>query len=195
VFTHGSKEASDRRIREFMDGGYRALASLRDQGVIAALGAGVNEWQVCERMAREGDFDIFLLAGRYTLLEQEALGSFLPYCSERDIAIVLGGPYNSGILATGPKSGAFYNYEPAPPEILDRVARIERVCDVHGVKLIEAALRFPLGHPAVVSVIPGAQTPQEVYRNAEIIRARIPGALWSDLKTEGLLHPDAPVPA
>jgi D-threo-aldose 1-dehydrogenase len=195
IFTHGSKEASDRRIREFMDGGYRALAGLREQGVIAAIGAGVNEWQVCERMAREGDFDLFLLAGRYTLLEQEALESFLPFCVERGIGIALGGPYNSGILATGPVPGAFYNYDPAPPEILDRVARIEKVCTAHGVKLIEAALRFPLGHPAVVSVIPGAQTPEEVWRNSEILRARIPASLWSDLKAEGLLRPDAPVPA
>jgi D-threo-aldose 1-dehydrogenase len=195
VFTHGSKEASDRRIQEFMRGGYRALAALREQGVVAAIGAGVNEWQVCERMAREGDFDLFLLAGRYTLLEQEALETFLPYCTERGIGIVLGGPYNSGILASGPKPGAFYNYDPAPPEVLERVARIERVCSAHGVRLIEAALRFPLGHPAVVSVVPGAQTAQEVHRNAEIIRARIPGGLWDDLKTEGLLRPDAPAPA
>jgi D-threo-aldose 1-dehydrogenase len=193
VFTHGSREASDRRIREFMDGGYRALAELRDQGVIAAFGAGVNEWQVCERMAHEGDFDLFLLAGRYTLLEQEALDSFLPYCTRSGIGIVLGGPYNSGVLATGPISGAFYNYDPAPPEVLNRVQRIEQVCKAHGVKLIEAALRFPLGHPAVVSVIPGAQSPEQVRRNAEIIRARIPDGLWSDLKTEGLLHPAAPV--
>lgn len=195
VFTHGSKEAADRRIREFMDSGYRALASLRDQGVIAAIGAGLNEWEICERMAREGDFDLFLLAGRYTLLEQEALETFLPYCVGRGIGIMLGGPYNSGILATGAKPGAYYNYDPAPPHILERVARIEQVCSAHGVRLIEAALRFPLGHPAVLSVIPGAQTPQEVYRNAEIIKTRIPGALWSDLKAEGLLRPDAPVPA
>jgi len=194
IFTHGSKEASDRRIGEFMEGGYRALSSLRDQGVIAAIGAGVNEWQVCERMAHEGDFDLFLLAGRYTLLEQEALETFLPYCVERGIGIAVGGPYNSGILATGPKPGAHYNYDPAPPEILERVSRIEEVCHAHGVKLIEAALRFPLGHPAIVSVIPGAQTPQEVLRNAEIIQARIPDALWSDLKMQGLLHPLAPVP-
>jgi D-threo-aldose 1-dehydrogenase len=195
VFTHGSKEASDRRIREFMEGGYRALHELRAQGAIAAIGAGVNEWQVCETMARAGDFDLFLLAGRYTLLEQEALDSFLPLCVERGIGIALGGPYNSGILATGPRPGAFYNYDPAPPAILDRVARIERVCTAHGVRLIEAALRFPLAHPAVVSVIPGAQSADEVRRNAQVLRARIPAALWTDLKAEGLLRPDAPVPA
>jgi D-threo-aldose 1-dehydrogenase len=194
IFTHGSKEASDARIREFMEGGYKALHELRGQGVIAAIGAGVNEWQVCETMARAGDFDLFLLAGRYTLLEQESLDSFLPLCVERGIGIVLGGPYNSGILASGPRPGAYYNYDVAPPEILERVRRIEEVCAAHGVALIEAALRFPLGHPAVVSVIPGAQSADEVRRNAEIIGARIPPALWDNLKAEGLLRPDAPVP-
>jgi D-threo-aldose 1-dehydrogenase len=194
VFTHGSKEASDRRIREFMEGGYRALHELRAQGVVAAIGAGVNEWQVCEAMARAGEFDLFLLAGRYTLLEQEALDSFLPLCGERGIGIVLGGPYNSGILATGARPGAFYNYDPAPPAILDRVERIDRVCTAHGVRLAEAALRFPLAHQAVVCVVPGAQSAAEVQRNAEILRAPIPASLWSDLKSEGLLRPDAPVP-
>lgn len=194
VYTHGSPAAADRRIGEFMAGGYRAMSRLREEGVVDAIGAGINEWQIAERLAREGDFDVFLLAGRYTLLEQELLTSFLPYCVERGIGIALGGPYNSGILATGPKPGAYYNYTAAPQEILDRVSRIEKVCAAHGVKLIEAALRFPLGHPAVVSVIPGAQMPEEVRRNAEILKARIPTALWSDLKAEGLLHRDAPVP-
>jgi D-threo-aldose 1-dehydrogenase len=194
VFTHGSKEASDRRIKELMEGGYKAMEQLRSEGTVKAIGAGINEWQVAETLARAGNFDVFLLAGRYTLLEQEALQSFLPYCEEKKIGIVLGGPYNSGILATGPKPGAFYNYDPAPPAILDRVARIERVCAEHGVKLVEAALRFPLGHPCVVSVIPGGQSPQEVTRNAEIMGATIPASLWQDLKDEGLLRGDAPVP-
>jgi D-threo-aldose 1-dehydrogenase len=194
VFTHGSEEASDRRIREFLEGGYPALHRLRQEGVVKAIGAGVNEWQVCERLARSGDFDLFLLAGRYTLLEQEALETFLPLCLERGIGIVLGGPYNSGILATGAKPGAFYNYEPAPQPILDRVAAIQRVCEAHGVRIAEAALRFPLGYPAVVSVIPGAQSPQEVRRNAETLAARIPPTLWSDLKSAGLMRQDAPVP-
>jgi D-threo-aldose 1-dehydrogenase len=195
VWTHGTKEASDRRIAEFMSGGYKALHRLREEGVIAAFGAGLNEWQVCERLAREGEFDLFLLAGRYTLLEQEALETFLPLCEEKGIRIVLGGPYNSGILATGVKSGrANYNYKPAPPEILDRVARIERICEAHGVKLAEAALRFPLSHPAVLAVIPGAVTPEEAQTNADILGARIPPALWADLKAERLIRDDAPVP-
>src|ERR1700735_476536 len=137
VHTHGSKEAADARIKEFMTGGYRALDQLRASGAIKAIGAGINEWDVAERLARSGDFDVFLLAGRYTLLEQEALESFLPYCVEKNIGVVIGGPYNSGILATGAKRGAFYNYAPASPEILERVAKIQAICTAHGVKLVE----------------------------------------------------------
>jgi D-threo-aldose 1-dehydrogenase len=194
VFTHGSVEARDQRMTEFMQSGYQALEKLRAEGVVKAIGAGLNEWQGAENLARAGDFDLFLLAGRYTLLEQEALTSFLPYCEARGIGIVLGGPYNSGILATGARPGAFYNYDPAPPAILDRVARIERLCAVHKVKLAEAALRFPLGHKAVVSVIPGGQAPQEVTRNAEIMAAKIPPALWAELVDDGLVRGDAPLP-
>lgn len=193
IFTHGSKEASDARIDEFMKGGYYALLSLRDQGVIKAFGGGINEWQVCETLARRGDFDLFLLAGRYTLLEQEALDSFLPLCAERGIGIVLGGPYNSGILARGPSEEAQYNYSNAPREVIERVRRINTVCDRHGVKMIEAALNFTLRHPAVVSVIPGGQSVAEVRSNREILGTDIPSALWDDLKAEGLMRRDAPV--
>jgi D-threo-aldose 1-dehydrogenase len=194
VFTHGSREAAGARVREFMDGGYRALAKMRDSGVIQAIGAGINEWEVAEALARAGDFDLFLLAGRYTLLEQEALQSFLPYCVDKKIGVVIGGPFNSGILATGPKPGAHYNYRPAPPDILERVRRIETICKAHGVKLAEAALRFPLSHPAIVSVVPGGQKPSEVRRNAAMLGAQIPSTLWRALKAEGLLRPDAPTP-
>ena len=192
IFTHGSKEASDAKIEELMGSGYGAMVSLRDQGVVKAIGSGINEWQVALTLAERGDFDLFLLAGRYTLLEQESLDSFLPLCERRGIGIVLGGPYNSGILATGPKQGAYYNYEPASQEILDRVARIEATCRRHGVELIEAALRFPLAHPCVVSVIPGGQRVAEVEANRRLIDAEVPSALWKDLKAEGLLHPQAP---
>jgi D-threo-aldose 1-dehydrogenase len=195
VFSQGSVAMRDQRVEELMSGGYKALISLRDQGVIKAIGAGVNEWQVCQTLTERGDFDIFLLAGRYTLLEQEALSSFLPICEKRGIGIALGGPYNSGILATGPKPGAYYNYDPAPQAILERVSRIENVCAKHGVALVEAALRFPLVHPAVVSVIPGAQSPEEVKRNVANLTAKVPQALWHDLMAEGLLREDAPIPA
>ena len=191
----GSREASDRRVRELFDlGGFRALTELRDAGRVKAIGAGVNEWEVCERLLGLGDFDGFLLAGRYTLLEQEALESFLPLCVKRDVGIILGGPYNSGILATGAVPGARYNYNPAPPEILDRVRRIEAVCADHGVRLIEAALQFAVGHPAVRTVIPGAASAAEVQANVAIFSQTIPSGLWSDLKSAGLLRADAPVP-
>ncbi|MCB1447550.1 MAG: aldo/keto reductase [Rhizobiaceae bacterium] len=193
IFTHGSKEASDARIEEFMRSGYYAMLSLRDQGVIKAFGGGINEWQVCETLARRGDFDLFLLAGRYTLLEQGALESFLPLCTGRGIGIVLGGPYNSGILARGPSDDAQYNYSDAPKEVIDRVRRIDAVCARHGVRMIEAALNFPLRHPAVQSVIPGGQSVGEVRANRDILGRAIPPALWTDLKTEGLMRPDAPV--
>jgi len=195
AFTHGSRESSDIRVRELFDGGgYRALEELRSAGTVRAIGAGVNEWEVCETLLGLGDFDCFLLAGRYTLLEQEALDSFLPLCERRGVGIMLGGPFNSGILATGPIRDARYNYALAPPDILARVAEIEAVCVAHGVKLIEAALQFVLGHPAVKTVMPGANSPHQVSANMLLLRSRIPPALWSDLKSEGLLRADAPVP-
>ncbi len=195
AFSHGSRAASDARVRELFDqGGYRALVELRDAGAVGAIGAGVNEWEVCETLLGLGDFDCFLLAGRYTLLEQEALESFLPLCVSRDVGIILGGPYNSGILATGAIEGARYNYAPAGPDILERVRRIEAVCAAHRVLLIEAALQFVLGHPAVRTVIPGAVSAAEVEANVAILDRPIPPALWSDLKAAGLLRPDAPTP-
>ncbi|MHA7885045.1 aldo/keto reductase [Nitratireductor rhodophyticola] len=195
VFTHGTQEASAAKVRELFDGGgYRALCELKEAGQVRAIGAGVNEWQVCERLLGLGDFDAFLLAGRYTLLEQEALDSFLPLCVKRDVGIVLGGPYNSGILATGAIEGARYNYEPAPADIRDRVRRIEAVCAAHGVRLIEAALQFVMGHPAVRTVIPGAMTPEEVEANIALFSRNVPVGLWSDLKGQNLIRPDAPTP-
>src|SRR5271169_3142894 len=194
VVTHGSKEAADVRFKEFMTGGYRALDRLRASGAVKAIGAGINEWQIAEKLARTADFDAFLLAGRYTLLEQEALTSFLPLCEEKKIAVVIGGPFNSGILATGVKANARYNYSPAPDEVKDRVRRIQQICNGFKVALPEAALRFPLGHPAVVSVIAGAQRASEARRNAAMMNAKLPAALWRALKTEKLMREDAPTP-
>ncbi len=191
---HKSREVLEDKLSELMAGGYRALMQMRDQGVIRAFGAGVNEWQSCQWMAERGDFDLFLLAGRYTLLEQEALDSFLPLCEARGIGIVIGGPYNSGILATGPREGAFYNYDPAPPEILARVGKIEAVCKAHGVRMLDAAFGFPLNHPAVVSVIPGGQGVAEMKGNLAAAEAEFPAALWHDLKAQGLMRQDAPTP-
>ena len=192
VFNQGSREVMEARRADFLASGIRAMTMLRDQGVVKAIGAGINEIEAAEALVRECDLDLILLAGRYTLLEQEALDTFLPLCEARGVGIVLGGPYNSGILATGAREGAYFNYDVAPPAILDRVARIKKVCEAHGVALPAAALRFPLLHPAVVTVIPGGQSAEEVRSNAKHIAADIPDRLWSDLKNEGLMRKDAP---
>ncbi len=193
IFNHKSAAVLDARLSEFMAGGYRALRDLRDQGVISAFGAGVNAWQPCQWLLDRGDFDLFLLAGRYTLLEQEAL-SFLNAAAARGVGVVIGGAYNSGILATGPKPGAFYNYDPAPEAILTRAAQLQTVCAAHNTRLVDAAFQFPLLHPAVVSVVPGGQGVAEMDSNLAASQAQIPTAIWSDLKAKGLLHPDAPTP-
>jgi D-threo-aldose 1-dehydrogenase len=192
--THGENGVEDKLRDLFSGGGYRALIELRDAGRIAAIGAGVNVWQICERLLSEADFDGFLLAGRYTLLEQEPLETFLPLCIERDVGIILGGPYNSGILATGAVAGARFDYAPASEDILQRVRDLEAVCAAHDTSLIAAALQFPLGHPAVKSVIPGAASANEVRQNAEIFETPIPNALWDDLRSQGLIRSDAPSP-
>jgi len=192
--THG-QAGEDENLRQlFSQGGYRALTELRDAGKIAAIGAGVNTWQICERLLGEADFDGFLLAGRYTLLEQDPLDTFLPLCIERDVGIILGGPYNSGILATGAVEGARYDYAPASEHVLQRVRNLSEVCKAHDTPLIAAALQFPLGHAAVKSVIPGASSADEVRQNVEIFQTPIPSALWSDLKAQGLIRQDAPTP-
>ena len=154
----------------------------------------MNEWEVCQELAYQGDFDLFLLPGRYTLLEQRALDSFLPLCERRGIGVIIGGPFNSGILATGPIKGAKYDYSEAPPEIMERVGKIQSVCNRYSVELKAAALSFPLFHPAVVSVIPGGQSVEEVVSNRKIIDTVIPDDLWNELKSEGLLRADAPTP-
>ena len=194
VWTHGAAAIED-RFREAMAGAYVALDKLRSEGVVAGIGIGVNEAEMCVRFAQAGTFDVMLLAGRYSLLEQPALKEFLPLAQRQGLAVLLGGVFNSGILATGPISGAKYNYQDAPPEILGRVTEIKRICDAHGVALPTAAMHFALGHPAVASVVLGAHSPQEVERNAAALTTKVPGALWADLKAAHLLDPDAPVPA
>ena len=194
VWTHKTPEAADRVFRQAMEGAYVALDELRRNGDIGAIGCGLNEADTCARFARAGDFDCMLLAGRYSLLEQGALDDLLPLCVEKDIGIMLGGTFNSGILATGARPGAKYNYVDAPPDVLHRVARIEKVCAAHGVPLAAAAMRFPLGHPKISSIVLGAVKAEEVRRNVETFDTAIPSGLWDDLKREGLLRQDAPVP-
>jgi len=194
IWTHGP-DMVEQRFREAMEGAYRAVHELREQGVIKAIGVGLNECAITVRFAKEGDFDCVLLAGRYSLLHQDALDEFLPLAERKGIGVILGGIYNSGILATGATPDARFNYRPAPPEVMERVSRIERVCAAHGVPIAVAALHFVLGAPAVASVILGGVTPAEVERNVAALAADVPAALWSDLKSEGLLPDAVLVPA
>ena len=182
-------------FKEAMDAAYPVLDDMRSQGMIKAVGVGINQWQMLADFARAGDFDCFLLAGRYTLLEQESLRELLPLCVEKDVRIVIGSPYNSGILVTGAIDGAYYDYAPAPPDILERVSNIEAVCDRHEVELAAAALQFPLAHPAVACVIPGGRTRDEVEANAVLFAEEIPADFWAELKSEGLLDAESPLPS
>ncbi len=195
IWTHGSPEAFEKRFGEAMDGAYKALDELRSAGQIKAIGVGVNEVEASFRFATAGDFDCILLAGRYTLLEQDGLADLFPLAERKGFSFLLGGPFNSGILATGAVEGAKYNYKPAPPEIMARVARIEEVCRRHDVPIAAAAIQFPLGHDRIAAIIPGAVRPDEVIANAKLMTTAIPAALWDDLKSEGLLERDAPVPS
>jgi len=181
-------------FKEAMAGAYKAILSLREQGLVRAIGCGLNEWQACQAFAEAGDFDCFLLAGRYTLLEQESLKSFLPLCEKRGIGIILGGPYNSGILASGAVKDAWFDYAPAPQNILARVAAIEKLCSSHDVPLKAAALQFPLHHPCVASVIPGTRGAAELDENLRVLNTPIPLELWRDLKSAGLIDAQAPTP-
>lgn len=188
-------DRAEELFRIVLDDGQKALEELRSAGVIKGYGLGLNQPDFAARYLREGDFDALLLAGRYSLIEQPALEEVLPIAAEKNVGVMLGGVYNSGILATGAIDGAKYNYNPAPPEILDKVRKIEAVCEAHGVPLPAAAMHFCLGHPAVASVVLGAVKPEEVNRNVELMSTKVPAGLWADLKTEGLLEASAPVPS
>jgi D-threo-aldose 1-dehydrogenase len=170
---------------------FPTLIELREQNVVSAIGAGMNQTAALERFARESDPDMFLLAGRYTLLEQTALQSFLPLCTERGIAVVAGGVFNSGLLAdAGP--GARYDYNPAPADVVARAHRLLEVCRRHDVPLKAAALQFPLAHPAVVAVLTGARSRAEIVENVQLFDRPIPDELWRELASEGLLADHAP---
>jgi len=183
----------DDHYQDAINGAYRALDRLRADGVIGAVSAGMNQAEMLTRFGREGDFDCFLLAGRYTLLDQIALKGLLPECLKSGIAILAGGVYNSGILAD-PKPGAHYNYQTAPAELIERARLIRDVCNRHDVPLKAAAVQFALGHPAVGCVIVGCRSTAQLDESIDMFELDIPSALWADLKVEGLLPAEAPTP-
>jgi D-threo-aldose 1-dehydrogenase len=187
--THGI-EGNKPLWAQLAGGGYRALRELRDRGTIKAIGLGVNEWEVLMDAFALGDWDVFLLAGRYTLLEQTALAPFMTTCIERKASVVVGGPFNSGILVGGDK----FNYEKAPEDVVKRVRAIAAVCQDFGVPLPAAALQFPLTHPAVCNVLPGPRSPAELDGIVDWWNVRIPDALWSTLAEKGLLPEGTPIP-
>jgi D-threo-aldose 1-dehydrogenase len=176
-----------------LDGAYPALARLREQGMIRAVGAGMNQSEMLTRFVRETDMDAVLLAGRYTLLEQGALDELLPACVERHVAVLVGGVMNSGLLAD-PQAGSRFNYTPAPAEVVERARRIREVCDRHGIPLRAAAIQFPLAHAVVTSLVVGVRTVAHLDEYPAFARFEIPAALWDDLRSEGLLRLDAPTP-
>jgi D-threo-aldose 1-dehydrogenase len=181
------------QFRQALDESYPVLVELREQGIIRAIGAGVTQTEVLLDLTNRAQFDCFLLAGRYTLLEQGAL-PLLDTCRDKHIAVLIGGVYNSGILATGAVPGARYEYHKAPLAVLERVRKIEEVCARHNVPLRAAALQFPLGHPAVVSLVIGSSSVAELEDTLSLQCQSIPASLWTDLQSEGLLDPAAPLP-
>jgi D-threo-aldose 1-dehydrogenase len=193
-WTTRDRAVLDERFKTVMDSGFKALDELRRAGIIGAIGVGINEADTSLRFIQAGDFDCMLLAGRYTLLEQGGLAEFLPECVKRNVSVILGGPYNSGILTGGVQPGATHDYVAAPAHLIEKAQRIEAVCRRHGVELGAAALQFPLFHPAVCSVIPGALSVAEAKQNIVRLSAKIPVEFWSDLKREKLLDPAAPTP-
>jgi D-threo-aldose 1-dehydrogenase len=184
----------DDHEREAYEQALPALIGLRDQGVVTAIGAGMNQAEMLTRFVRDLDIDVVLVAGRYSLLDQRALAELLPTCAARGTAVVVGGVFNSGLLAD-PRPGATFDYAPAPPELVDRAARLAEVCARHGTPLRAAALAFPFGHPAVTSVLVGARSAAEVQDAVACFEWPVPGELWADLVATGLLPADVPNPA
>jgi D-threo-aldose 1-dehydrogenase len=192
--THGVDHAQ--RMSEFLTGGYHAMQALRADGRVRALGIGVNEWEACSTLLPQCEMDCVLLAGRYTLLEQGALTNFFELCAQRNVSLIVGGPFNSGILASSSNArDAHYNYETPPPNVIERVQRLECVCSTFGVPMGAAALQFPLAHPQVACVVAGCSNVDEVRQAKEWMAWPIPAELWCTLKDSNLLHPSAPVPA
>ena len=193
LYLHDS-DAVDQHTDDQFAEGLQALVELREKGVVKAIGMGMNQWQVTARMVERFDLDLILLAGRYTLLDQSALPEFMPLCVKRGVRLSIGGPYNSGILASDLDQPVSFDYQVASPEIVEQARRIKAVCDRHQVELKAAALQFVTAHPAVATTIPGATSVAEVEDNARLLQEEIPAALWSELRAEELLSAAAPTP-
>lgn len=193
---HQKGEEGVHRCLEQLDagGGFAELASLRARGEISAIGAGINHTGMIPRLLERFDIDYFLLAMPYTLLDQEALNGELQLCVERGVRVVIGAVFASGILATGVTDNAQYRYQSPPPEVCDKVQRMQRLCELHGITLSAAALQFPLAHPAVATVIPGANSPAQVQQNVDAFSMDIPSAFWAALRAQQLVHALAPLP-
>lgn len=190
LLIHDADDHYEQAIHE----AYPTIAELRSQGVVKVIGAGMDQWQMLARFAREGDFDCFLLAGRYTLLDQSGVAELLPLCQEKGISVVLGGPYNSGILASDLSPSSTFEYKIAPPEVLARARAIKAVCDRHAVPLKAAALQFGLAHPAVAATIPGPASLEELDENFRMVSHPIPNDLWAELRHEKLISRNSSTP-
>lgn len=183
----------DDHFEEAVDGAFPALVDLRDQGVIAAVGAGMNQSRMLTRFVQEVDLDVVLVAGRYTLLDQRAAHDLFPACEQGGVRVIVGGVYNSGVLAR-PTADATYDYAPAPDHVIARARRLAEVLAPHDVPLMAAALQFPMAHPAVESVLIGPRSVAELEQNLELARFPVPPEAWEDLRAAGLLDGQAPVP-
>jgi D-threo-aldose 1-dehydrogenase len=196
IGSFGQGDNNERAMKQALaGGGLRALEELRSSGIVRAIGVGVNEWQVLDELVEHARFDVFLLANRYTLLDQATLDHFLLRVHGEGISVIIGAALNSGILLTGAVAGAQYDYAAASEAVLDKTRAIEAVCRRHGVPLIRAALNFPLAHPAVTALLLGVSAAGKLTENLHHLRAVIPPALWTDLRDAGLIHTDAPLPA
>jgi D-threo-aldose 1-dehydrogenase len=184
----------DDHFAEASTTGYEGLADLRSRGLVRAIGAGMNGTAVQTALVRACELDVVLCAGRYTLLDQSAMDDLLPACEDRTVSVVVGGVFNSGVLAD-PSSGALYNYVPAPEDVITRAQAIGAVCARHDVPLAAVALQFPLAHPRVCSVLLGPRTIAELEADLKLLDVDVPDALWADLLAEGLVRSGAPVPA
>jgi D-threo-aldose 1-dehydrogenase len=186
-------EIFEKHFKTYLKSGYKAMDELRSSGAVKAIGFGIKQWETCMAAMEQGSYDCFMLQGNYTLLEQPALNKFLPLCEKEKIAVFIAGPFGSGILATGPVKNANFHHQAAGQEILDRVTKMQNICNEFNVPLAAAAIQFPLKHPAISSVVIGSRSAQRMQQNVDYYHTDIPDALWSALKEKNIIPEDAPI--